>query len=167
MTHLYNAMSGVHHRQDGVALSALTDPRVTAGLIADMCHVSAPAVRLAFLAKPAEIALVSDSIAWNSQWANRMSVEVRDGAPRLPDGTLAGSSTSLAECVRRTVQMAGVDISVALRAATSTPARVVGRTDVGHLVTGRSCDIVAFDRDLHVCATWSRLVSSRGTTTDI
>lgn len=166
VTHLFNAMSGVHHRDHGIALSALTNSRVVAGLIADMHHVSPDAVRLAFAAKPTGIALVSDSIAWSSKWATRNAVSITDGVARLPDGTLAGSCTSLGECVRLAVEVAGVDLEAALRAATSTPARVLGRSDIGRIAVGEPSDIVAFDSDLHVTRTWLRLVSSRGNPTD-
>lgn len=166
VTHLFNAMSGVHHRDFGMALAALTDSRVTAGLIADMCHVSPRATRLAFAARPDGVCLVSDSVAWESASFQRTGATVRNGAPRLPDGTLAGSSTSLAGCLRLAVMEAGVDLESALRAATSTPARLIGETGAGTVGTGRSCDLVSFDDDLRVRSVWRRLVSSRGNATD-
>lgn len=165
VTHLFNAMSGVHHREDGLALSALTDPRVRMGLIADMAHVSPAAVRLAFLAKPHDVALVSDSVAWNGRWASARGVTVTDGAPRLPDGTLAGSSTSLLGCVRNVVSRCGVDISTALRAATSTPARLIGRDDIGCIRVGQRFSAVSLTPDLGVSEVWRGLQSSRGNST--
>ena len=165
VTHLFNAMSGVHHREDGLALSALTDSRVRVGLIADMAHVSPAAVRLAFLAKPHGVALVSDSVAWNGRWASARGVKVTDGAPRLPDGTLAGSSTSLLGCVRNVVKLCGVDISTALRAATTTPARLIGREDIGCIRTGQRFSAVSLTPDLGVSEVWRGLQSSRGNST--
>ena len=156
-------MSGVHHRDDGVALSALTNDAVVGGLIADLVHVSPDAVSLAFKAKGRDsIALVSDSVAWNSEWAKRRGVILRDGSPRLPDGTLAGSSTPLAECVRRTIVGCGVSVSDALRAATSTPARVLGYPQIGTVAIGHSASLVCFDESLHVSQTHRRLVFQRG-----
>jgi len=165
VTHLFNAMSGVHHREDGLALSALTDPRVRVGLIADMAHVSPAAVKLAFLAKPNGVVLVSDSVAWSGRWASARGVKVTDGAPRLPDGTLAGSSTSLLGCVRNVVRLCGVDISTALRAATSTPARLVGKEDIGCIRTGQRFSAVSLTPDLGVSEVWRGLQSSRGNST--
>lgn len=163
VTHLFNGMSGVHHREDGLALHALIDADVFAGLIADMIHVSPQAVALAFRAKGGHrVCLVSDSVAWESEWAVRRSIALRQGAPRLPDGTLAGSSTPLAECVRRAVQEAGVSMDEALRAATSSPASAVGLADVGYIREGKPADLIAFDESLHVVSTWRRLVSLRG-----
>jgi len=163
VTHLFNGMSGVHHRDDGLALNTLLDDEVYAGLIADMVHVSPKAVALAFKAKGGHrMCLVSDSVAWASEWAVKRAITVRDGAPRLSNGTLAGSSTPLAECVRLSVSKAGVPMEEALRAATSSPAAAVGLTDVGSIREGRPADLVAFDDSLHVVRAWRRLVSLRG-----
>ena len=164
-THLFNAMSGVHHRDDSLALWVLTDDRVVAGLIADMVHVSAEAVTLAFLAKRGALCLVSDSVGWRAPWAGARGVSVRDGAPRLPDGTLAGSSTSLLGCVRNVVSRCGVDISTALRAATSVPARILGRDDIGVVRVGMPFSAVALDGTHHVSRVWRGLPWERDFTT--
>lgn len=163
VTHLFNGMSGVHHRDDGLALFALNDQEVFAGLIGDLVHVSAHALSLAFSVKGnGRICLVSDTVGWSSQWALKRDIQILDGSPRLPDGTLAGSSTPLAECVRRVVGRAGVPLDMALRAATSSPADALGLSDVGRIAVGKPADLVALDDSLHVVRTWSRLVSLRG-----
>lgn len=162
VTHLYNGMSGVHHRESGLALMALTNKRVTAGLIGDLVHVNADAISLAFTAKNAEgVCLVSDSVAWESDRAKTRGIEISNGAARLPNGTLAGSCSSLAECVARVVQRCGVSIIDALRSATSVPAGLVGATDVGRAQPGNMVDLIAFDDALHVVNTWRRLPSVR------
>ena len=163
VTHLFNGMSGVHHRDDGLAMYALNDDEVFVGLIGDLVHVSPEAVALAFRAKgSSRICLVSDSVAWLSQSVERRGVEMRDGAVRMANDTLAGSSTALSECLRRIVQEAHVPLEDALRSATSTPAKALGLSDVGHIATGAPVDLVAFDDSLHVVGTWRRLVSLRG-----
>ncbi len=163
VTHLFNGMSGVHHRDTGVALQALVDDAIYAGVIGDMIHISPEATSLAFKAKgSARICLVSDSVGWLTQWATKRGVQLKDGAPRLPDGTLAGSSTPLAECLRRVVQEAHVPLEDALRSATSTPADAIGLSSIGHVTSGEPADLVAFDESLHVVSTWRRLVSLRG-----
>jgi N-acetylglucosamine-6-phosphate deacetylase len=163
VTHLFNGMSGVHHRDDGLALFALNDEELFAGLIGDLVHVSPHAVALAFTVKgDGRICLVSDTVGWSSQWATKREIQIRDGSPRLSDGTLAGSSTPLATCVQRVVQEAGVPLEQALRAATSAPADAVGLSDVGRIAIGQPTDLVALDASLHVVGTWTRLVSLRG-----
>lgn len=161
-THLFNGMSGIHHRDGGLALWSLVSPKIAYGLIADMVHVAPEAVALALSVDAgARACLVSDSVAWRSPWASARGVRIIDGAPRLPDGTLAGSSTPLAECLRLAVTMARVPPSIALAAATSVPARVIGENDLGRLRVGGPADLVLFDTDLHVVDTRTRLPSAR------
>lgn len=161
VTHLFNGMSGIHHREGGLALWALTTPGLAMGVIADMVHVSPDAVALAFLSdRGARPYLVSDSVAWQTPWAHRRRIAVVDGAPRLPDGTLAGSATCLADGVRRAVQ-AGVDRSAALASATSRPARLIGQSTLGTLVPGGPADLVVFEEDVRIVDVLSRLPSGR------
>ena len=166
VTHLFNAMNGVQHRDFGLALGALTELRISYGLVADLVHVSPRAVGLAFSARPEGVILVSDSVAWDTDSSRSRGVTIRDGAPRLPDGTLAGSSTPLAKCVANVINHCGVEPSRALAAATSRPAVVLGLEDAGHLQVGGSCDTVAFDPAYSVARVWRRLPSSRDLTTD-
>lgn len=161
VTHLFNAMSGVHHREFGVATFALTDDRLSCGLIADLVHVSADAVRLAFRARAGGICLVSDSVAWESEWALSRGIAVVAGAPRLPDGTLAGSSTNLAECVRRAIVGCNIEASLVLAAATSRPADTAGLRGVGRIRVGDAADVVALDSGYSVAGVWRRLPSLR------
>jgi len=153
VTHLHNAMSGMAHREPGLATWALNDDRIVAGLIADGVHVHPDIVRLSFRCKPEGIALVTDSVAWRRGAAGPVVMKVVDGAPRLPDGTLAGSVTTMSESLR-VCRGAGVPVETALRAATATPARVIGRSDVGAIRVGARADLVVLDADLDVVGVW-------------
>jgi len=158
-THLFNGMSGVHHRDGGLALWTLTHSSLRFGLIADMVHVRPEAVSLAFNSASSRLCLVSDSVAWESKEPGRRSVEIIDGAPRLPDGTLAGSSTPLGVCVQNVVQQCGVSREKALASATSIPADTIGMTDIGRIRLGHQADVLALDSDLSVLKAWRRLPS--------
>jgi N-acetylglucosamine-6-phosphate deacetylase len=159
VTHLFNAMSGVHHRNVGLALRALTDDRVSVGLIADLVHVQPSALALAFRSKGEHnVCLVSDSVGWNSPAISPSGV-VATNAVRMPNGTLAGSCVPLAEGVRNVVHSCSVSLERALRAATSAPADVLSRDDLGRIKVGKPGDIVAFDASLTVVRTWVRLPS--------
>ena len=162
VTHLFNGMSGVHHRDEGVALWSLLEPRLTAGLIADGVHVSPNSIRLAFAARNDGLYLVSDSIAWNGKWATAANVSVVDNAPRLPNGTLAGSATPLSECVHHCIQECELEMATVLRAATSIPADVVGEPAIGRIAVGQPADIVEWTADVHVSHVHRRLVFQRG-----
>lgn len=145
VTHLFNGMSGVHHREPGVAVFALTEPRVAASLIADGVHVHPRVLRLAFHALgPGRAVLVTDSVAWPEPGTT----------PRLPDGTLAGSTVTM-DAALRTVVAAGVDPLDALTAATATPARLLGLADRGTVAPGLRADLVAYTPDLFVEQVWA------------
>lgn len=157
VTHLFNAMSGVEHRDPGLATWALLDDALTLGLIADGVHVHPDVIALVFRTAADRIALVSDSIGWAGGRKDGApvggGVEVRDGAPRLADGTLAGTNLTLDRAVRVCVD-AGVPADIAFLAASRTPARLMGLDDRGSIEPRRRADLVAFDRDLRVAAVW-------------
>jgi len=159
VTHLFNGMSGVHHREPGLAMWALNDERISCGLIADGVHVQQDAVSLAFRAAGSRICLVSDSVSWRNEVGPRPGVEIRKGAPRLSDDTLAGSCTPLGECVQRVVHECGVSLDSALASATSVPADLVGLTEIGRIKIGQKADLLALDSELSVLKAWRRLPS--------
>jgi len=153
-THLFNAMSGLHHRQPGVAAWVLTHPTMAAGLIADGVHVHPRMVALAFTALGADrVVLVTDAVGWRAGSAGPVHLELRDGAPRLADGTLAGSALTMDAAVRTCVAT-GVPLEQALHAASTVPARLLGLTDRGTVAPGRRADLVALDPHLQVAAVW-------------
>lgn len=154
VTHLFNGMSGLHHRTPGVAAWALTHPTVSASIIADGVHVHPRMVRLAFQTLgPDRIVLVTDSVAWRSGSVGPIGIELRDGAPRLPDGTLAGSALTMDAAVGTCVA-AGVPLETALSAASTNPARLLGLHDRGTIEPGSRADLVALTCDLEVTAVW-------------
>jgi len=161
VTHLFNAQRPLHHREPGVVGQALTDPRLTCGLIADLSHVAAPACAIAFAAAPGRICLVTDASAAAGMPPGRYrlggkTVEVGQGddrAPRLADGTLAGSALRMDQAVANAVAV-GVGLAEAVAAATRIPADVLGRSDLGRLEPGAAADLVWLGDDLRTKATW-------------
>jgi N-acetylglucosamine-6-phosphate deacetylase len=161
VTHLFNGMSGVHHRQPGLAAGALVEDRLAVGLIADLVHVHPLALRLAFRAKPSDkTVLVTDAVAARSgrrcdvSMPAQLAVEVRDGAPRLADGTLAGSIVTMDQAIRNVVQGCGVTVEQAIRSASTNPARLIGCADRGELAVGRRADLVGLDGALRITGVW-------------
>ncbi len=156
VTHLFNAMRGLHHREPGLAAAALDHPGVTAGLIADLVHVHPAMVRMAVRLKGwRHVALVTDAIAAAGRRVRTAllagrRVRITD-APRLPDGTLAGSVLALDQAVRNLVAM-GVPLRQAVLMASAVPARVLRRRDLGRIAPGARADLVLFDRALRVVA---------------
>jgi N-acetylglucosamine-6-phosphate deacetylase len=159
-------MSPLHHRQPGLVGAFLTDDRVTVSLIADGVHVHPTALDVAFRCKPdGRIVLVTDAVAWRAGRVDSIGLSVREAdehasglggrAPRLADGTLAGSSLTMDAAVALVVQKVGVSLERAVRAASTTPAALLGLADRGALATGRHADVVALDPvSLRATATW-------------
>jgi N-acetylglucosamine-6-phosphate deacetylase len=161
VTHLFNAQRPLHHREPGVVGQALADPRLTCGLIADPSHVAAAVCAIAFAAAPGRICLVTDASAAAGMppgryQLGRQPVEVRAGedqAPRLADGTLAGSVLRMDRAVANMVA-AGVGLAEAVAAATRIPADLIGRPDLGRLAPGAVADLAWLGDDLRTRAAW-------------
>lgn len=153
-THLFNGMSGIHHRSPGVAAFALSHPAVSASLIADRVHVHARVLALAAAALGADrTVLVTDAVAWRAGTAGVIGLDFSDGAPRLPDGTLAGSALTMNVAVQNMVD-AGVPLEHVLRAASTNPAHLLGLGRVGRIAPGARADLVALSPALEVEQVW-------------
>lgn len=169
ITHLYNAQSPLAHRHPGVVGVALSDPRVTVGLIADLHHVAPTALRVAFAAAAGRVMLVTDAIAAMGVEAGSWTlagrqVEIRSGEPpRLADGTIAGSTLRLDQAVANAVAV-GVDPATALSAATRVPADALGATGLGRIEVGAPADLVWLDERWQARATWIDGVLVAGST---
>jgi N-acetylglucosamine-6-phosphate deacetylase len=155
VTHLFNGMAPLHHREPGLVGAALSDPRLATSLIADLVHVHPVALQIAFAAKGDGAVLVTDAVAWNRSTHAGRSIELgTDGVPRLEDGTLAGSALTMDAAVRNVAHHAGVSVEQAITAASTTPARLLGLTDRGAIEPGRRADLVALSPSLDVEAVW-------------
>jgi N-acetylglucosamine-6-phosphate deacetylase len=153
VTHLFNGMAAFHHREPGLAGAALDDHRLTPTLIADLVHVH-PAVLRTAIARKRSVALVSDAVAAGAGTVRGIRVAQRDGAARLPDGTLAGSTLSMDRAVRNVVSL-GVPVERAIEMASTIPAEVLDLPDRGRLAPRARADVVALDRaSLAVRAVW-------------
>ncbi len=162
VTHLFNAQRPLGHREPGVVGQALTDQRLTSGLIADLHHVTGPACEIAFAAAPGRIALVTDAAACAGMppgeyllGGEPITLPAGDGAPPArADGTLAGSALRMDRAVANVVSL-GIGVSVAIAAATRIPADLIGRPDLGRLAPGAAADLVWLGPDLSARATWT------------
>lgn len=159
-THLFNAMSPMHHRLPGAMIAAMTDDRVTAGLIPDAVHAHPASVRLALRAKgPERIVIVSDMMSAIGFGPGRyelggQTVLVDGSTARLEDGTLAGSVLTMDGAVRNLVEWADVPLATALQMCTQVPADVLGDRTRGRLIVGARADLALWSKDLQVMATF-------------
>lgn len=159
-THAFNASGRLHHREPGALGVALSDDRVAVSLIADGVHVDPRVLRIAWRAKgAARVVLVTDAAGWRAGRLGDAGVTLVDGAPRLADGTLAGSALRMDAAVRFCVDVVGIDLVDVLAAASANPARALGLDDRGSITPGRRADLVALTDDLQVETTWVAGVS--------
>ena len=154
LTHLYNAMPGIHHRKPGVIPAAVENEQVSAELISDGQHVHPASVRLAFrMFGPARMVLISDSLRCCGMPDGQYTLGGQDvflygGVAKLADGTLAGSATNLYDCMRKAVEF-GIPKEQAILAATLIPAREIGREkEIGSIESGKLADFVVCDEEL-------------------
>jgi N-acetylglucosamine-6-phosphate deacetylase len=161
-THLFNAMTGLHHRDPGAVGAALTSADATAELIADGVHVHPAVLRLAVASMPHRIALVTDAmracgLADGSYKLYDYEVTVADGAARLPDGTLAGSVLTMDRAVQNMVELAGLPLETVIPLATEVPARIAGAADrKGRIELRYDADLVALTDRFEVERVWTR-----------
>jgi N-acetylglucosamine-6-phosphate deacetylase len=158
VTHLFNAMGPLHHRDPGLAGVALSDERVRVGAIADGIHLHPATVALAARALGDRLCLVTDAVAALGMPAGRVPLGVleafaTDDGVRLDDGTLAGSDLSLDRAVRNLVAFARVPLPAAVAAATIAPAALLGLGDLGVIRVGAVADLTLLDTGGAVVAT--------------
>lgn len=176
VTHLHNAMAPGTHREPGLATAALARDDVAITLIADGHHLAPDTIRVAWRAAAGRLALITDAVGdrlagrhlvagtGGGEGVEGIEVVGAGGAvgvagvprglspPRTPDGRLAGSRGTMIEAVRL-LHALGAPLPAALQAASTVPARLAGRPDLGRLAPGAPADIAILDDDLEVVRT--------------
>lgn len=159
VTHLFNALRPFHHRDPGIVGAALTDHRVTAGLIVDGVHLSDEATLMAWrLLGPDRISLVSDATALldadhGAHQLGNAQIQADGADVRNADGVLAGARVSLPQTLANLARITGATVAAVVGTVTETPARLLGLNDRGRLVAGARSDLAVIDADFSVCAT--------------
>ncbi|HEX2010898.1 MAG TPA: N-acetylglucosamine-6-phosphate deacetylase [Roseateles sp.] len=151
-THLFNAMTGLHHREPGMVGAALAHARY-AEIIPDLLHVHPGAIKVALRSIPC-LFCVTDSTAAagmpdGEYMLGRHKVRKCMGGVRLPDGTLAGSTLTLDQALRNLVGL-GLEIEEASRRVSTHAADYMGLEDRGRLAVRAWADFVVLDRDLQL-----------------
>jgi N-acetylglucosamine-6-phosphate deacetylase len=162
VTHLFNAMSPLHHREPGLPGAAFAHPRVICGIIADGRHVHPEMISFALrMLGPDRLYLVTDAIAATGMEPGEYPLATRrlrlgdSGTPRLADGTLAGSVLTMNEAFTNILTFTGCTVPEAVRMAATTPARLVGEgRRKGRLAPDYAADVTVLRPDLSVKAVY-------------
>jgi len=157
VTHVFNAMRPLAHRDPGIVGAALVRPDVFLQAIVDGVHLDPDIVRLLWRVGAGRLSLVTDAIAGaglgdGTYALGEIEIVVADDVVRSEDGMLAGSALTMIEAVRNLVAV-DVPLERALEAATSVPARLLGDPTVGRLAPGGPADVVVLDDALEVVRT--------------
>ncbi len=152
-THLFNAMSGLQHREPGMVGAIFNHPKVRVSLVADGHHVDFEAIKIAKKLLKNRLFLITDAVTANpdGQYSHQL-----DGSGEkyvIADGTLSGSALTMAKAVKNCVQFAGIDLEEALRMASIYPARVMNlEKEFGKIEAGRAENFVLLDEKLDLVA---------------
>lgn len=155
ITHLYNAMPGIHHRKPGVIPAGSENENVQAELICDGLHVHPASIRLAFKMYPDRIVLISDALRCcgmpdGEYTLGGQDITLSGGVARLHDGTIAGSASDVYTCMRNVISY-GVPAETAIRAATWNPAKAIGmESEIGSIAPGKAADFVVCSEDFRL-----------------
>ncbi|WP_079642835.1 N-acetylglucosamine-6-phosphate deacetylase [Sphingobacterium nematocida] len=148
VTHLWNAMSPLHHREVGLPGAVFNHHTTCASVIVDGVHVDFEAVKLAKQVMGERLFLITDAVTDCSK--DIYHHELHGDHYILPDGTLSGSALTMLAAIRNCVEKVGIPLEEAIRMATIYPARLIDRNDIGHLKAGASANVLVFDRDFNV-----------------
>jgi N-acetylglucosamine-6-phosphate deacetylase len=152
VTHIFNAMRPFAAREPGLAGAALVASEVVVQVILDGVHLADDTARLVWQAAAGRVALVTDAIAAAHAGDGAYTIagvdfEVEDGVARNADRVLAGSTVCMIDAVRNLVAL-GASVEAALAAASTLPAQIAGRPELGTLAPGSVADVVVLDDSL-------------------
>lgn len=157
--HLFNGMTGLHHREPGVAGAALTDSRAFAEIICDGHHVHPSVAAFAENVKGEKLMLITDCMSAGLQpdgnyMLGEFPVEMKDGIARMENGSLAGSTLKLIDGVRNLQKWSEKPLYQIWHHASLSPARSIDRdNELGSIAKGKLADYVVVDSELDIQAT--------------
>ncbi len=147
-THLFNAMTPMHHRDPGLPGAAFISESACASIIADGIHADYAMVAIAKKVMKERLFLVSDAVEENDRGAY-LHVRQHDRYT-LPDGTLSGARLSMLDAVRNCINHAGIEKYEAIRMATLYPAQLIKATDRGVIKPGSRADLLIVDSEMRL-----------------
>ncbi len=155
VTHCFNGMRPIHHRDPGIVTAAFEEEHVSLQMIVDHIHLHPAIVRLMHRIKgPERVALITDALQAmglgdGEYFFGGHQVLVKDGVAKLHDGTLASSTVKMNEAIKKAVA-SDIPLWDAIQMATRTPADILNLKNKGRIAPGADADLVLLDRNFHV-----------------
>ncbi|HQD28129.1 N-acetylglucosamine-6-phosphate deacetylase [Acetivibrio saccincola] len=160
VTHLFNAMAGIHHRDPGIAGAALERDNITVELICDGVHIDPAMIKIVLKCKPIDnIVLITDSIiaagAGNGEYSFAgKELYIENGCAKHKNGVIAGSVVTMIDIFKNMVGRWGVPIENCIKMTSANAAKVAGiYHKKGSLTCGKDADIIIMDKKLNLLAT--------------
>ncbi len=150
VTHLFNAMPSMHHREPGY-IPAIFEERPYTSIVADGIHVDFAMIRLAKRELGDKLFLITDAVTSTKEGAYQH--ELRGDRYTMPDGTLSGSNLTMLKAVENCVKLAGIDLAEAVNMASLYPAELASQTKKGKIEKGFDADLIIFNADFEVLGT--------------
>jgi N-acetylglucosamine-6-phosphate deacetylase len=146
-THLFNAMSPLHHRDTGIPGAVFENKQLRASIIPDGIHVSYSALRIAYQQARGRLYFITDAVTETS--IGYYHHQLRGDHYCTPDGTLSGSAISMLQGVKNAVRHAAIPMEEALRMASLYPAQVMNITDdYGSIEVGKKANMILLNEEL-------------------
>ncbi len=158
ITHLFNAMSRIHHRNPGAVGAAFIHPELSCELIADGIHIDPNLIKMLVQFKPADkLVLITDSLKPTKQkgdilYANGEEVYLDKCFYRKSDNVIAGSSLTMIDGVKNLISW-GLSPDLAIKMASTNPARLMNLKNKGFLAPGYDADLVIFNKECDILGT--------------
>ncbi len=148
-THLFNAMTPIHHREPGIPTAVFNHDRAMASIIVDNQHVSFEVVKIVQKLMKDRLFLITDAV---TECATGPYQHQKLGDKFvMPDGTLSGSSLTMLQAVKNCVQHCGITLSEAIKMATLLPAKLIGQEHLfGKIAAGQQANILVLDQTLNL-----------------
>lgn len=159
LTHFCNQMTPLHHREIGLVGAGLRDPDIKLELICDRLHLAPAMIELVFALKPlARLMLITDSISASqlgdgNYTVGGLPVTVQEGAARLANGSLAGSTLRMNHALRNVAQITRLPLSALVATTSWHQAQSLGWSHLGRIAPGFQADLVLLDADYEVLGT--------------
>lgn len=152
-THLFNAMSGLHHRDTGLPGAIFNSADVYSSVIADGIHIDYQALKISKKVMGERLFLITDAVEESRGPYTHVRKTDRY---TLDDGTLSGSMLTMLTAVKNCVLHAGIELDEALRMASVYPASVIRDDNIGRIAIGSAADIIVFDKELSLKQVFSK-----------